>query len=149
VAEEIPTAPAPQPQSPAPAPNPYPTQPAPVVPVAETPASAPAPAPGADPAPAKEPAGEAGETLPATPSKQEVNAAMLKVRPALKKCAGGRSGFAQIELMVKPTGRVSHVLVDGTFMGKPEGSCMAREARKAKFPPFKNPIHTVRYNITF
>jgi hypothetical protein len=138
------TKPAPAPA--VPTPSPPAVQPAPTAPVAEKPASEPPAAAADEPAAPEEPA---GEQLPDKPSQQEINAALKKIRPALKKCAGGRSGFAQIELMVKPDGRVSYALVDGTFMGKPEGSCMAREARKARFPPFTNPIHTVRYNITF
>lgn len=75
-------------------------------------------------------------SLPAQPSREAVQQALLSVRPAVMACAGSVHGQALVEVSVGPSGRVRTATVGGAFAGTKEGSCIARAVRTAKFPAF-------------
>jgi hypothetical protein len=73
---------------------------------------------------------------------------MQGVEPAIRACAGERHGTAQIDVVVQgSTGRVMAATVSGFFQGSPEGSCMARAARQARFPTFTGEPLRFRYPV--
>ena len=51
-------------------------------------------------------------------------------------CSASRHGAAPVEVSIGPSGRVRNAVVGGAFAGTPEGSCIARAVRTAKFPAF-------------
>ena len=112
----------------------------------ETASAAPKPAP-AEPAataqPAEQPKPEGG--LPAQPTRDQVVAAMSSVLPGLQECVGDKHGVADVTVTVRSAGFVSYAIVGGTFVGTPEGSCIAKVVRDAKFPPFTDPFIRVTY----
>ena len=75
-------------------------------------------------------------SLPAQPNREAVQAALLAVRPAVMACSASRHGAAPVEVSIGPSGRVRNAVVGGAFAGTPEGSCIARAVRTAKFPAF-------------
>jgi hypothetical protein len=86
------------------------------------------------------------ESLPESPDRDDVIAAMGSVEGAVRDCAAGRSGVSNITItVVGNSGRVSSALVEGEFAGTPEGSCMARAVRGARFERFAQPTFRVRY----
>jgi hypothetical protein len=86
--------------------------------------------------------------LPLTPSREQVAAGFEAVRAQLTQCAAGQHGVAQIAATIASTGRISHALVEGAFAGTPEGSCMARAVRAARFPTFSQPSLKVSYPVS-
>lgn len=87
-------------------------------------------------------------SLPETPTREEVAAGFDALRPELLQCAAGKTGVVVIDATLANTGRVAYALVDGTaFKGTPEGSCMARAIRKARFPLFVQATLKVRYPV--
>jgi hypothetical protein len=127
---------------PEPAPAPAPATDAPQLTITPQPTTAPAlsvrPA-AAAPAPA--PTG----AMPDTPTREDVARAMDSVRSRVTACAAGKHGVAEVDLTVLGTGDVSHVVVTGDFSGTAEGSCIAREARTARFSPFVKPRFRLIY----
>jgi hypothetical protein len=106
------------------------------------------------PVPAGEPEGArsasigtamAGEPLSQVPDRESVKAAMERIFPEVRACAGGKRGVVEVVLKVKNTGHVSHAVVGGDFAGTPEGSCIARAVRKTRLPPFLRPSFTLVY----
>lgn len=83
--------------------------------------------------------------LPEAPDRDAVLNALSAVRPAVAACAEGRSGVATVQLTVANTGRVSGALVSGIFAGTPQGSCIARAVRQARFPRFTRPTFSVTF----
>jgi hypothetical protein len=74
----------------------------------------------------------------ATPSRDEVVAAMRAIAPQVASCGGGaRSGVAEVRVRVGSSGRVQSSVVVGQFAGTPEGSCIARAVRGARLPAFR------------
>jgi len=73
---------------------------------------------------------------PEQPPRSEVVAALKGLEDAVRACAGGRHGRAEVELTFRSEGRVSHANIGGDFAGSVEGSCIARAVRKARVPPF-------------
>jgi hypothetical protein len=114
-------------------------------------AAAPTEAATAEPAAAGAPvavAAEAPANLPATPTREEVAAGFDALRPDLLQCAAGKTGVVIIDATLAGAGRVAYALVDGKdFKGSPEGSCMARTIRKARFPQFAQETLKVRYPV--
>jgi hypothetical protein len=85
--------------------------------------------------------------LPETPTREQVTAGFQAIREQLVQCAAGKHGVAQINATVANTGRVSYALIDGAFKGTPEGSCMARAVRTARFPQFSQANLKVAYPV--
>jgi hypothetical protein len=104
-----------------------------------TPPAAPAPAPAAvaPPAPAEPPRAEL--------TREDVVRAMDGIRADIEACAAGGHGMFQLSITVSPSGRVTTSLVEGAFVGTPEGSCMARTGRRARFPAFEGEAVAIRY----
>jgi hypothetical protein len=86
--------------------------------------------------------------LPEAPSREDVIAGFEKVRDALATCAAGKHGVVEIDATIASSGRVSRSLIAGVFQGTPEGSCMARAARTARFPQFSQPSLNVTYPVS-
>jgi hypothetical protein len=86
-----------------------------------------------------------GSDLPELPSRDDVLAALAPIRAGVDECAHGQHGMAQVDITVASTGFVTHAVVDGDFAGTPEGSCIARAARRAQFVAFKKPTFRVIY----
>ena len=70
------------------------------------------------------------------PSRSDVIAGLDGVRSSVQACADGRSGVAEVDLTIAANGVVTNALVGGDFRGTPQGSCIARAVRKARFPKF-------------
>ena len=96
----------------------------------------PAPSVGAEP-----PAAE----LPDTPSRDAVVGALAAVQRKVAACKTTHGGVAEVEITVQNNGVVTHAVVSGDFAGTPEGSCVARAVREARFPPFQQPRFRVVY----
>jgi hypothetical protein len=77
-----------------------------------------------------------------------VAAGFEAVRVQIQQCAAGQHGIAQIAATIASTGRISHALVEGPFAGTPEGSCMARAVRAARFPSFSQANLKVAYPVS-
>jgi hypothetical protein len=87
--------------------------------------------------------------LPDLPSREDVAAGFQTVHEQLVRCAAGKHGIAKLDVTIAGTGRISHAVVDGAFAGTPEGSCMARAVRAARFPQFGQRHIKVSYPISF
>jgi hypothetical protein len=85
--------------------------------------------------------GPAVETL----DRETVQSVMQSVEPAVRACAGERHGTAQVDVVVQGTGRVTSATITGNFQGSPEGSCIARAVRGARFPQFTGEALRFRY----
>jgi hypothetical protein len=81
------------------------------------------------------------------PTRDDVQTALEAVRPAVVACAPGKRGTAQVDLIVAGTGIPTRAVIGGDFAGTPEGSCMARAVRGAKFPTFSQPTFRVIYHF--
>jgi len=79
------------------------------------------------------------------PTRDEVVEGFESVRLRVAACASGRSGVAEVRATIAGSGRVTHALIAGDFQGTPEGSCMARAVRTARFPSFDSPTLKVEY----
>ena len=69
------------------------------------------------------------------------------MKAAVRECANGKPGTASIQATIASSGRISYAIVDGAFKGTPEGSCIARAVRKARFPAFSKASIKVTYPI--
>jgi hypothetical protein len=94
------------------------------------------------PAPA---VGPAPDGLAETPSRDDVRVSLDRVRSSVQACAEGRNGVAEVDVTIARNGNVTNALVGGDFGGTPQGSCIARAVRRAKFPEFKQD----RYRVLF
>ncbi|HJK95748.1 MAG TPA: hypothetical protein RMF84_00930 [Polyangiaceae bacterium LLY-WYZ-14_1] len=90
-------------------------------------------------------AAAASGPLPDKPSRNDVLQALQSVQPAIRGCRESRGGVAQVRITVASSGRVRNAVVQGVFAGTPEGSCVARTVRRARFPRFSDPSFTVTY----
>lgn len=85
-------------------------------------------------------------SLPQTPSRDDVLAAMKAVAPRVSACGGGQTGVAMTKVTVAgATGKVTNVDVSGQFAGTPAAACIAREVSKAKFNKFQQATFSVNY----
>jgi hypothetical protein len=80
-----------------------------------------------------------------TPSRDDLLTGLDRVRSNVRACAEGRNGVAEVDLTIAANGVVTNALVGGDFGGTPQGSCIARAVRKARFPTFKQD----RYRVLF
>jgi hypothetical protein len=85
------------------------------------------------------------DTVAETPSRTDVLHGLDGVRSSVQACAEGRNGVAEVDLTIAANGVVTNALVGGDFGGTPQGSCIARAVRKARFPVFKQD----RYRVLF
>jgi hypothetical protein len=74
--------------------------------------------------------------LPEAPSREAIVAGFNSVRDEVLACASGSGGVAPIEATIVSDGRITHATVGGYYQGTPQGSCIARALRKARFAPF-------------
>jgi hypothetical protein len=75
-----------------------------------------------------------------------VRAALTAVQAAVTACGGGEHGLAMTAITVAgSSGRVTNAVVSGQFAGTPVGSCVARAARGARFPRFRNDTFSVSF----
>ena len=133
----------------APEPSARPADPAPVVSVqkrAPVIAIKPTGSGRAPAAPKPEPVGDPS-TWPDTPSRADVKRAFKSVHTQVLGCSGGKGGVADVDLTVLSNGRVSLAKVGGDYAGTPEGSCMARAMRQARFSPFKREKFRIIYPV--
>jgi hypothetical protein len=127
-------------------------EPAPAAAAAEPVAAAAAPAapepmPAATPAEPAAVATEALGALPDLPTRDQIVAGFEQARAAIETCAAGKHGTVKIQATIANSGRVASALVDGAFVGTPEGSCIARAVRAARFPQFSQASLKVSYPI--
>lgn len=119
--------------------QPVATRAAPEAPVATTAAATPA-----APAPV---AADALGALPDLPTREEIVAGFEQSRGAFETCAAGKHGLVKIQANIANSGRVASAMIDGVFVGTPEGSCIARAVRSARFPQFSQASLKVSYPI--
>jgi hypothetical protein len=87
--------------------------------------------------------------LPDAPSRADVLAAMQAVQPAVSSCAVGSRGVATVRVTFSgSTGRVTGAVVEGTYAGTEQGSCIARAVRGAQVPRFTQPTFSVAFPFT-
>ncbi len=87
--------------------------------------------------------------LPAQLSREQVVQTMRAGQATLSKCTGGRSGVVQAQLTVRNTGKVSYALIQGTFAGTPEGTCLVGALREIRFPEFAESSLRLTYPLSF
>ena len=92
-----------------------------------------------------DPAETAAANLPDTPSRAQVVAALESARTAVRRCAGGQGGVAEVHVVVGSSGRVRIAEVEGQFAHSAQGSCIARVVREARFPAFRQGRFEVSY----
>ncbi len=83
----------------------------------------------------------ARETL----DRDEVAAGLNKIKDSVKACVGDKHGIAKVDVTIAGSGRVRRALVTGVFAGTPEGSCIARTVRAARFPKFSGEPVSVEF----
>ncbi len=89
-----------------------------------------------------------GSALPLTPSRQQVADSIRVLLPAIRGCAKGRSGLATARIVIRNTGRVASVTVQGDgFTGSPTGRCIEGAIRRARFPQFRQSVFRVTYPL--
>ena len=90
------------------------------------------------------------EDLPDHPSRDQVQAALTAVRPAVAACTNGQHGTARVLVTVASSGRVTTAQVqDEMWARPPTGSCIARAVRGARFPRFSEDRFRVMYPFAF
>lgn len=84
--------------------------------------------------------------LPETPSRAAVTRALGGLMPRIRRCAGDQVGLATARLRVRNDGSVASANVGGSpFGGTPQGACMERIVRTARFPRFRRTTFDVTY----
>ncbi len=86
--------------------------------------------------------------LPEAPSREAIVAGFNSVRDEVVACASGGGGVAPIEATIVSDGRITHATVGGYYQGTPQGSCIARALRKARFAPFGRESIKVAFPFT-
>lgn len=101
---------------------------------------------GETPAPTPSTSPEARGTLPASPDRASIVAAMRAVSPAVLACGDGQTGTASVRVRFDGSGRVGSAEVTSEpFAGTTAGSCIERAVRAAVVPPFSGSSMTVTY----
>jgi hypothetical protein len=88
------------------------------------------------------------EELPETLERSEVIEGIEMLRNEYEACAADLHGVADLMLTVLNTGRISHAVVGGKFAGTPQGSCLARTLRQARFRSFLQPRIEIAYPLS-
>lgn len=86
--------------------------------------------------------------LPEAPSRDAIVAGFNSVRQEVLACANGSGGVAPIEATIVGNGRITHATVGGYYQGTPQGSCIARALRTARFAPFSGESIKVAFPYT-
>jgi hypothetical protein len=86
--------------------------------------------------------------VPEAPSRDAIVAGFNSVRDEVVACANGGGGVAPIEATIVSDGRITHATVGGYYQGTPQGSCIARALRKARFAPFARESIKVAFPYT-
>jgi hypothetical protein len=88
----------------------------------------------------------ATESLPDTPTRQQVLTTLRALEGEIRECAEGANGVVQTRLVVNgSTGRVSDVSVGGVVAGTPAARCATDILESARFPRFARE----RFEISF
>jgi hypothetical protein len=97
---------------------------------------------------AKEPEKPATPEEPATPSPSALQDVVKVLAPAVRACAQGQSGLAEMDIVVYRDGHVSSAKVTTPpFFQTPAGQCMEGVVRRAQFPRFTQ--HQFRLTVPF
>ncbi len=84
--------------------------------------------------------------MTATPTREQVLAAMRRIQPQVSGCGGTRHGVVNVSITVSgSSGRVRNAVVQGEFAGTREGSCVARAVRRARLPEFSRDSFSFNY----
>ncbi|MFO0683316.1 MAG: hypothetical protein U0234_14760 [Sandaracinus sp.] len=114
-----------------------------------TTSSAPSPRPTTTTTPSVPPpatvATEERAPLPTTPDRSTIQTILEGRADAVRACAAGAHGLADVDVVIAGSGRITTATVNGTFAGTPVGSCIARAVRGATFPPFSQ----ARFEVTY
>jgi len=85
------------------------------------------------------------DNLPERLSRQQITSVMARLSPAVRRCAGSRSGTVPVTVTIGSDGVPQTVGLTGIFAGTPEGACMERVVSGARFARFRAPTFTVSY----
>jgi hypothetical protein len=86
------------------------------------------------------------ENLPDVPSRSAVTRALGGLMSRMRQCAGEQEGLATARIRVRNDGTVASVNIGGRpFGGTPQGECMERIVRTARFPRFRRTNFDVTY----
>lgn len=92
------------------------------------------------------PAMEDRSSLPETPSRAAVTRALGGLMPRMRQCAADQEGMATARIRVNNDGQVVSANIGGSpFGGTPQGACMERVVRTARFPRFQRTTFDVTY----
>jgi len=80
-----------------------------------------------------------------TPSRDDLTRVLRGLADDVAACGNGEHGLATVRFVINGTGRVRSADVSGSFAGTPVGSCIARVARRARFPTFAASTFTVSF----
>lgn len=84
--------------------------------------------------------------LPETPSRSAVTRALGGLMARMRQCAGDQVGMATARIRVNNNGQVASANIGGSpFGGTPQGTCMERVVRTARFPRFQRTHFDVTY----
>ncbi|MDB4975496.1 MAG: Light-harvesting alpha subunit / Histone protein [Myxococcaceae bacterium] len=86
-----------------------------------------------------------GEPGASEPDRGAIVSALSALTPQLRECVGDQHGIADVTLTVRAPGVVAHALVEGSYAGSAQGSCIAKTLRSAKLPRFAEPVSRVEY----
>lgn len=90
--------------------------------------------------------GGADASRPSTPARADVARLLSEALPRVRICAGGRSGIAKAQIVVKSSGRISSVKIMGApFSRTTSARCMETAIRGVAFPPFTQSTFRVTY----
>jgi hypothetical protein len=96
--------------------------------------------------PAKRRNDDRNDDRPATLSRAEVSAGLGRVgKRVQQKCGKDRDGVVTVQIVIGRNGRVARARPVGAQAGTGTGKCVARAARKARFPRFSGQPITVKY----
>ncbi len=105
--------------------------------------NAPAPTMEEEPAPTME---ASNANLPETPSRAAVTRALGGLMSRMRQCAGDQVGIATARIRVSNNGQVQSANIGGRpFGGTPQGDCMERVVKTARFPRFTRSHFDVTY----
>ena len=84
--------------------------------------------------------------LPERPTREDVDAAVDRIMPALRACGQGMD-LITLELHFASSGRATTATTHARHLTPEQRSCVARAARTARVPPFSAPHLSVHYPV--